>query len=147
MKCRSSPKLPPNKSRGAYLLEALVALIVFSLGMLGLLGLLAGAVHASGSAKWRSEGFDIAAGTVARIATEDPASVVERYDASRDGPGYRALLEQAMQLPGVSATVNAPTVSVDDALDGRRIRVTVHWQLPGDAAVHEASISAALPHP
>jgi type IV pilus assembly protein PilV len=129
-----------------YLLEALVALIVFSVGMLGLLGLLAGAIRSSGSAKWRSEGFDIAAAALARIAIEDPASVVGRYDAEADGAGYRALLAQAMQLPGVSALTNAPSVTVDDASGSRRIRVTVHWQVPGDAA-HQVSISAALPHP
>lgn len=132
--------------QGAYLLEALIALVVFSLGMLGLLGLLAGALHASGGARWRSEGFDIAAATLARIATEDPASLAARYDAAADGAGYRALLAQAIQLPGVSVDVNAPTVSVDYATESRRIRVTVHWQLPGEAIAHEASISAALPH-
>lgn len=132
--------------QGAYLLEALIALVVFSLGMLGLLGLLAGALHASGGARWRSEGFDIAAATLARIATEDPGSLAARYDAAADGAGYRALLAQAIQLPGVSADLNAPTVSVDDATESRRIRVTVHWQLPGEATAHEASISAALPH-
>lgn len=130
-----------------YLLEALVALIVFSVGMLGLLGLLASAIRSSGSAKWRSEGFDIAAATLARIATEDPAFVVDRYDANAGGPGYRALLAQAMQLPGVSALTNPPSVTVDDASESRRIRVTVRWQLPGESAAHKASISAALPHP
>lgn len=147
MKRSVSVAVGRHRLRGAYLLEALIALVVFSLGMLGLLGLLAGALHASGGARWRSEGFDIAAATLARIVTEDPASLVARYDAAADGAGYRALLAQAIQLPGVSADVNAPSVSVDDATGSRRIRVTVHWQLPGESVTHEASISAALPHP
>ncbi|HEX6796006.1 MAG TPA: hypothetical protein VF304_19375 [Casimicrobiaceae bacterium] len=147
MKRLVSVAIGPRRLLGAYLLEALIALVVFSLGMLGLLGLLAGALHASGGARWRSEGFDIAAATLARIATEDPASLVARYDPAADGAGYRALLAQALRLPGVSAGANAPSVSVDDATESRRIRVTVHWQLPGEAVTHEASISAALPHP
>jgi type IV pilus assembly protein PilV len=146
VKHHSSTPGDRSRSRGAYLLEALIALIVFSFAMLGLLALLAGAIDASGRAKWRSEGFAIAAGAVARIATEDPASLVERYDASRDGAGYKLLLAQASGLPGVSDAANAPSVGVDDAVDSRRVRVTVRWQLPGEASAHEASISAALPH-
>lgn len=135
-----------SASRGAFLLEALVSLIVLSLGLLGVLGLLAGAMHASGSAQWRSEGFDVAAAALSRIFTDDPAGLAARYDASVDGPGYRELLVQAMRLPGVSPDVNAPIVSIVDSAENRRIRVIVHWQLPGEATSHNASVSAVLPH-
>jgi type IV pilus assembly protein PilV len=135
-----------SASRGAFLLEALVSLIVLSLGLLGVLGLLAGAMHASGSAQWRSEGFDVAAAALSRILTDEPAGLTARYDASVDGPGYRELLVQAMRLPGVSSDVNAPIVSIVDSAENRRIRVIVHWQLPGEATSHNASVSAVLPH-
>jgi type IV pilus assembly protein PilV len=135
-----------SASRGAFLLEALVALIVLSLGLLGLLGLLAGAMRASGGAQWRSEGFAVAAAAFARISTEDPAALAARYDPSADGPGYRQLLVQAMRLPGVSRDVNTPGVSIDDAAESRHIRVTVRWQLPGESGTHHASVSGALPH-
>lgn len=136
-----------SKRRGMFLLEALVALVVFSLGMLGLLGLLAGALRASGSAQWRTEGFDIASATLARMWTEDPATLAARYDAAADGAGYRQLLSDAMRLPGVSASANAPSVAVDDVAEGRRIRISVHWQLPADAVAHDASIVGVLPRP
>jgi type IV pilus assembly protein PilV len=135
-----------SASRGAFLLEALVALIVLSLGLLGVLGLLAGAMRASGSAQWRSEGFDVAAAALARISTDDPAGVAARYDPSVDGPGYRQLLVQAMRLPGVSPDVNAPIVSIVDGAESRHIRVIVRWQLPGEGTSHKASVSGALPH-
>ena len=130
-----------SASRGAFLLEALVSLIVLSLGLLGVLSLLAGAMHASGSAR-----FDVAAAALSRIFTDDPAGLAARYDASVDGPGYRELLVQAMRLPGVSSDVNAPIVSIVDSAENRRIRVIVHWQLPGEATSHNASVSAVLPH-
>jgi len=135
-----------SASGGAFLLEALVALIVLSLGLLGVLGLVAGAMRASGNAQWRSEGFDIAAAALARIATDDPSALAARYDAATGGPGYRQLLTQAMRLPGVSPDVNAPVVSIVDNAESRHIRVIVRWQLPGDAAVHQASAGGALPH-
>jgi type IV pilus assembly protein PilV len=135
-----------SASRGAFLLEALVALLVLSLGLLGVLGLLAEAMRASGSAQWRSEGFDAAAAALARISTDDPAGVAARYDPSVDGPGYRQLLVQAMRLPGVSADVNAPIVSIVDGAESRHVRVIVRWQLPGESVSHNASVSGALPH-
>ena len=131
---------------GAILLEALIALGVFSVGMLGLLVLLSGALRASGSAQWRGEGFDIAASTLARMWTEDASTLASRYDAAADGAGYRALAAQAMRLPGVSRAANAPRVSIDDTAEGRRVRVTVLWQSPADASVHQASVTGVLPH-
>jgi len=136
----------PHALRGTYLLEALVALVVLSLGMFGLLGLLAGALRGSAGATWRGDGFDIAADALARISAEAPATIVDRYDASADGAGYRALLAQATRLPGVSSDANAPNVSIDDAGEIRRVRVVVRWQPPGER-LHQASIHVALPHP
>ena len=147
MKPRGWRAVPEHSAitRGMFLLEALVALCVFSLGMLGLLGLLASALRTSGSAQWRSEGFDIAAAAVARMWAEAPAALVARYDAG--GDGYRQILAQSMRLPGVSAQVNAPRITIDDDADGRRIRVTVHWQLPGESVVHQATVTAMLSRP
>lgn len=135
------------RCRGAFLLEALVALGVFSLGMLGLLGLLAGALRTSGSAQWRSEGFDIAAAAIARMWTEDPGTLGSRYEAATGGAGYRAILVQAMRLPGVTAATNTPRITVDDTAERRRVQVTVLWQLPSDGVVHQASVTGVLPHP
>jgi Tfp pilus assembly protein PilV len=131
---------------GMYLLEALIALVVLSIGMFGLLGLLTGALRASGAVAWRSEGLGLAADTLARIATEAPAGVAARYDATSGGAGYRALLAQAARLPGVSSGVNAPEVSIDDTGESRRVRVVMHWQ-PNGERVHTASIDETLPHP
>lgn len=135
-----------RRCRGQFLVEALVALGVFSLGMLALLALLAGALRTSGSAQWRSEGVDIAASALARMWTEDPGTLAARY-AATDGDGYRAILAQAMRLPGVTAATNVPSVTVDDTAQRRRVRVTVLWQLPAEAVVHRASVTGVLPHP
>ena len=133
------------KSAGVFLIETLVALVVFSLGMLGLLALLAGALRASGNAQWRSEGADLAAAAIARMTTEDGATLTARYDAT-SGDAYRALLQQATRLPGVSRTRNAPSVDIEDTAERRRVRVDVRWLAPGETIAHRASVSAMLPH-
>lgn len=136
----------PRSIGGAFLLEALVALVVFSIGTVGLLGVIAGAVRDSGNARWRGEAFDIAASALARMWTEDPAALASRYDGASNGPGYRALAAAAARLPGVSADVNSPVVAIDDAGAGRRrIAVTVYWQLPGDPHPHRSFVTGVLP--
>ncbi|HLX30697.1 MAG TPA: hypothetical protein VKV24_19630 [Casimicrobiaceae bacterium] len=134
-----------TKSAGVFLIETLVALVVFSLGMLGLLALLASALRASGNAQWRSEGVDLAAAAIARMTTEDGATLAARYDAT-GGDAYRALLQQATRLPGVSRTSNAPSVDIEDTAERRRVRVGVRWLAPGETTAHRASVSAMLPH-
>jgi type IV pilus assembly protein PilV len=131
--------------RGTFLLEALVALVVLSLASAGLLGIVAHALRESGNARWRTEAFDLAASTFARMATEDAAQLDARY-ASTAGAGYRALLAAATRLPGVSADANAPEVAVDaTASGGRRVAIGVRWQLPAEGVVHRASISGVVP--
>lgn len=139
-------RLIAPKSRGMFLLEALLALVVFSVGLLGLLGLVAAALRESGSARWRGEAFDVASATLSRMWAEDPSALASSYDGATDGPGYRALLDAAMRLPGVSAGVNAPLVTIEDAATGsRRVLVTVFWQLPAERSAHHASVTGVLP--
>jgi type IV pilus assembly protein PilV len=134
------------RSRGMFLLEALLALVVFSLSMLGLLGLLAHALRESGSAHWRGEAFDVASAALSRMWAEDPAALAARYDSASDGPGYRALLAAAVRLPGVSAASNAPLVTIDEAASAtRRVSVTVYWQLPAERNAHHAAVAGVLP--
>jgi type IV pilus assembly protein PilV len=137
-----------ERARGVFLLEALVALVVFTLGAIALLGVIADALRATGTARWRGEAFDIASSTLSRMWAEDPAALAARYDAAASGPGYQALLAAAMRLPGVNALANAPVVTIDDgASDGRRVSVTVFWQLPVERSPHRASVTGVLPRP
>jgi type IV pilus assembly protein PilV len=131
---------------GMFVLEALVALVVFSLAMLGLAGVMGHALRESGGARWRGEAFELASSTLARMWVEDAATLAPRYDAVADGTAYRALLAAALRLPGVTVDDNAPRVTItDEALGRRRARVTVYWRLPGETTVHQASASGILP--
>ena len=130
---------------GGFLLEALLALLVFSLAMAALLGIAANAQRDSGNARWRGEAFDLAFSTLSRMWSEDPAGLAVRYDAAADGSGYRALLAAARKLPGVEALVNPPVVTIDDEAESRQVSVIVSWQGPSERAPHRMSVSGALP--
>jgi type IV pilus assembly protein PilV len=134
-----------RRASGAFLLEALVAIVVFAVGTLGLLELIAGAARESGNARWRDEAFTLAASTLSQMWTDDPATLDVRYDAT-NGAGYRALRAAAERLPGVGSGVNAPLVAVDTSIPGRwRVAITVFWQQPGERRAHRALAAGMLP--
>ena len=134
-----------RRASGAFLLEALIAIVVFAVGTLGLLELIAGAARESGNARWRDEAFTLAASTLSRMWTDDPATLDSRYDAT-NGAGYRALRAAAERLPGVGSAVNAPLVAVDTSIPGRwRVAITVFWQQPGERRAHRALAAGMLP--
>ena len=134
-----------RRASGAFLLEALVAIIVFAVGTLGLLELIAGAARESGNARWRDEASTLAASTLSRMWTDDPATLDAHYDAT-NGAGYRALRAAAERLPGVGSGVNAPLVAVDTSIPGRwRVAITVFWQQPGERRADRALAAGMLP--
>lgn len=134
-----------RRASGAFLLEALIAIVVFAVGTLGLLELITGAARESGNARWRDEAFTLAASTLSRMWTDDPAALDARYDAT-NGAGYRTLNAAAERLPGVGSGVNAPLVVLDSSTPGRwRVAITVFWQQPGERRVHRAFAAGMLP--
>ena len=120
-------------SCGAFLIEALVAVLVFSVAAAGVFSLLANGLRASDNARSRTEASDVAAATLARMSTEDIVTLADRYDALGGGSGFRTLLASARRLPGVTDTANVPVVTFAPGPSARsqRVSVTVYWQLAG----------------
>ena len=141
---RASLERRRRRFSGAFLLEALVAIVVLAVGTLGLLELIAGAARESGNARWRDEASTLAASTLSRMWTDDPATLDARYDAT-NGAGYRTLNAAAERLPGVGSGVNVPVVVVDGSTPGRwRVTITVFWQQPGERRAHRAVAAGML---
>jgi hypothetical protein len=137
-----------RRASGLFLLEALVALLMFALATIGFLGVLSAALRDNGNAQWRGSAFDLAASTLSQMWAEDAGTLAAGYDAPTSGSGYQALLAAALRLPGVTRTDNVPAVTVEDAPGGRRhVVVTVQWQLPTETGAHRASVRGVLPGP
>ncbi len=81
-------------SCGAFLIEALVAVLVFSVAAAGVFSLLANGLRASDNARSRTEASDVAAATLARMSTEDIVTLADRYDALGGGSGFRTLARE-----------------------------------------------------
>jgi type IV pilus assembly protein PilV len=144
-RCAPVPRAARRRhASGTFLLEALVAIVVFAVGTLGLLELIAGAARETGNARWRDEASTLAASTLSRMWTDDPATLDARYDTT-SGAGYRALRAAAERLPGVGSGVNAPLVAVDSSTPGRwQVAITVFWQQPGERRAHRAVAAGML---
>ena len=132
--------------RGAFLIEALVAIVVFLFAAAGVFAALANALHASSNASLRSSASNLVASTLAHMQLEDPATLASRYDSSAAGSGYTTLATFARRFPGVTATSNQPVVSVNDGVSAasRRVSVTVFWQLPDEPLPHRTTMTTVV---
>lgn len=136
----------PTSQRGAFLIEALMAVLVVSIASAGLFTLMANLLRTSSESLLRAEAVELAAGAVGRMAAESPATLADRYDASAGAPGFVALATAARRLPGVTAVANLPTVTVapGPSAGTRSVSVTVRWQAPSDSTVHRTSMTTVV---
>ena len=133
---------PRSAQSGAFLLEALIGVLIFAFGILGLVGLQAVAIRNTNDLQYRGEAIMIANAAMGRMWTMDRSKLKAFYagDAGTGGDGYDALVEAAERLPSVKGNgALAPTVTVDDgpSSTSNLITVTVRWQLPGDPTPHQ----------
>jgi Tfp pilus assembly protein PilV len=135
-----------GRENGVFLLEALMATLIFGFSALALSALQARAIRDMNDAQFRAEAIQLVETGIATIRASTASSLYATYDSRADGPGYRALRERAKRLPGVSDGTNAPDVRVSDGLSAgsRQVDVVVFWQVPGDAAAHRYSASAVI---
>jgi type IV pilus assembly protein PilV len=138
----ASRSAPRRGQAGAFLLEALIGVLVFAFGILGLVGLQAVAIRNTNDLQYRGEAIQIANAAMGRMWTMDRTKLEAFYegDAGTGGDGYTALVEAASRLPGVAGNkALAPTVVVDDgpSTQSNLVTVTIRWQLPGETTSHQ----------
>lgn len=127
----------PKSQRGSMLLEALVAILIFSVGILAVVGMQATAVKAAADAKYRSEASLLANELLGQMwITNRTASTLKTNFEGSDGSGgtyyNNWYANVAATMPGVSTTANAPSVTVDGTTG--LVTVVVQWKLPSEAS-------------
>lgn len=134
-----------GRQRGTYLLEALVAILVFSFGILGLVGIVAQSVRSTNDARYRAEAANLAAAVVGNMWATAPAILDAQF-----GAGGAQLTAWQTQVAGLlpSATgSNIPQIDLTQpglSANARTVVVTVFWQLPGDATRHRYVMTAQI---
>lgn len=123
--------LMSKKQGGALLLEALIAMLLFSLGILSLVGLQATAVANVSEAKYRADASFLANQLIGQIWVN--RTNLANYDYPGSGTPPAVLNDWVDQvktaLPG--AANNLPTVVIGA---GNQVTVTILWQRPEDKA-------------
>jgi len=148
---KSLPLRAPG-SRGFVLLDALIAILIFSFGILGLMAVQANATLLSSDAKYRTDAALQADRLITQMWISDPKTLVAQFAGdvgATTAPQYAAWLKQldcstadqtSNCLPGVTA--NPPTVAVTAA---GVVTITVRWKAQnaasGDAAHQYVSIT------
>lgn len=134
-----------TRQRGSYLLEGLIALLIFAFGILGLIGMLAGSIRASNDARYRVEAINLANAMVGDMWTTQPADLDTEFGTG----GTKLYAWQtlvASQLPSATGT-NAPTVDLTQAglsSNSRSVVVTIFWQKPGESERHQVVLTAQI---
>jgi len=131
---------------GAFLLEALVALLIFSFGLMAMAGLQTRAARHFNEAQYRANAAELVQATIASMRASDPATLAARFDPSAGTADWLALLNQAKRLPGVNDVQNVPAIQIIDGptTTSRQISLSVFWQSPGDLVVHRYAASAVI---
>lgn len=159
MKMSQASRTQGRRSRrqgGMFLIECLVAILLFAIGVLGIVGLNAVAVASQSDAQYRSEAANLANRVaqeawlnVDRITGPTPVAratslrtALEKFrhqpsgeDCAFSGTAATAApmtgwLVDARKLPGATAAMQQVLVDTDAATGFNKVTVTVCWQVP-----------------
>jgi len=132
------------------LLEALIAIVIFSVGILGLVALQARAISLEQDAQYRAQAATLANQLLADIMASNPTSACADY-APTAAKTVAWVAQVQATLPGVTSS-NLPTVAVDCAptssggvvLKGNPIQaqVTISWKLPSAKEAHSYTVTS-----
>jgi type IV pilus assembly protein PilV len=108
------------QQQGFALLEALVAILIFSVGILSLVGMQATATRYATDSQFRSTASYLANQRLAELWVASPLTIVSA------GP---------LPLSALPGGTRTDTVAAD-ATGGFVVTVKINWQMPGDATPH-----------
>ncbi len=130
---------------GSFLLEGLIALLIFAFGILGLIGLVAGSIRASNDARYRAEAINLANAIVGDMWTTQPAVLDTEFGTG--GTKLATWQAQAGSLLPSATGANAPQVDLTQpglSALSRSVIITVFWQLPGETERHQVLLTAQI---
>ena len=140
---------------GAYLLEALIGILIFSFGILGIVGLQAQAIRFTNDSEYRAEAVYLANSLISQMWTENPALVQAKY-SSPSGSEYLNFKNNKVSPSLKGAMTADPIVLVNDAslptspsvnalnVPSNIVQVQIFWQAPGDTMQHNYTTTGVI---
>ncbi len=117
-------------SKGIVLIDALIAILIFSVGILGMVAMQSSAVSLSSDAQYRSEAAMLAGKIVGEMWSANPATLTTNFAgaAGTGGANYASWNTLVGDLPNGVGTIAFAA--------GNNVTVTVVWQQPSDTELH-----------
>jgi type IV pilus assembly protein PilV len=110
------------------LLEALIAILIFSLSLMAMIGMQAVALRNVGEAKYRMDATFLANQIISQMWVDRANLAAYAYDGGAPSAALADWIAQVNQLPGASD--NPPSIEIGA---GSQVTVTVYWQHPDQA--------------
>lgn len=152
-----------SQQSGSVLLEALIAILVFSMGILAIVGLQANAFSSVGEAKYRLEASYFANQIVSTMWADQTANIPLYAFAQGTTPASSALArpwfdqvtanlpDAATYPPSISVcpsdalpVCTAPSCTIDETGTRCYVTVKVRWKSPKEATSHQFVTNAYL---
>jgi len=142
--CPAPPAQRPDRPtaagrpvRGFMLIEALIAMLIFSLGVLGLVGLQASLTRAASSAKYRADSANLASYQGANCAAYTPCRAWVQKVAATLPAGALGNLTICLPADTTSACTDAGVTTTG------RVLMTLTWTVPNEGT-HSFSTSSSI---
>lgn len=121
----------PRLQGGAMMLEALIAILIFSMGVLAIVGMQSVAVNSVSEAKYRTDASFLANQVVAEMWVNRTNLANYVWDGSGAAPNELANWLQQVNGLLPNSEKNPPNIAVDA---NNNVTVTLFWQRPEEAA-------------
>lgn len=134
------------------LLESLIAILIFSVGILGIVKLQAASIQQSSAAEYRTIASMMANDVISQMWVSDktPATLKSNFETGTPYTRWRDKVI-ASGLPGVSTSLNTPTVAITSVAAGgtggvasNQAVVTVFWKAPHESTSHSFTAIAQI---
>ena len=148
-------KIHSKQQHGSALLEAMIAILIFSMGIIALLGLQTAAIKNSGDAKYRADATYLANQIIGKMWVDrvNIAAYAHNTAGSACSPTVTAstnldvtawLAQTNALLPGASGIRQQITINLLTPDNVRPVTVTVCWQAPQEGTPHNFVVNAQI---
>jgi len=131
---------------GAYLLEALIGILIFALGVLGIVGLQAASLRTTTDSAMRAEAVFAANQLLSQMWADDENSLVANYSSAFNGQPYKDFAAQLKSAQG-GTWVADPAVVFDTiappSQQSHYVVINIQWKST-DGDVHNYTTAGVV---
>lgn len=133
---------------GSVLLEALIAMLIFSMGILAIVGLQAASIKTASDAKYRSDAAMLANQLIGQMWVSNRTAIPAQFSSPAGAAYVLWAADVQAALPGATANMPSVTIATSAAVAPatpiHTVSIILRWQAPGETTVHSYSTSADI---